>query len=251
MCTIFFALNSHPEYPFIIAANRDEFYARRSASAHWWDDAPNILGGRDLEAGGSWMAMTQEGRFAALTNYRAPHEMNPEKASRGMLVADFLRTDIASRTYVESLYSRAEHYNAFNLLVYDQYDLRWYNPKDGATVRIRRGIYGLSNAFLNTPWYKVAHGKQAFQTILRQDKLQPHHFWNFLSNATTAPHDALPDTGVGLQREKMLSALFIQSPEYGTRMQTVILKDKYGKTQFAERTFDPQKGTFSTLSFDF
>lgn len=251
MCTIFFALNSHPNYPLVVAANRDEFYARRSAVADWWSDAPHVLGGRDLEAGGSWLAMSNEGRFAALTNFRAPNDIDPDKSTRGMLVSDFVKGHQESRGYIENLHDRADQYNAFNLLVYDNHDFRWFNPKDGATVRIRRGIYGLSNAFLNTPWHKVVQGKGYFQRILQHSELQPENFWTFLSNPELAPLDTLPDTGIGFQREKMLSALFIQSPNYGTRMQTVILKDRNGKIQFAERTFHPETQTFSLVEYTF
>jgi uncharacterized protein with NRDE domain len=251
MCTIFFALNNHPTYSFILAGNRDEFYDRPTMSAAWWEDAPHVLGGRDLEAGGTWMGLTQQGRFAALTNYRAPSEMRPNAVSRGILASNFLIGNEDPRTYLTHLHERSEAYNAFNLLIFDGSDFRWYNPKDGAWVRIRRGVYTLSNAYLNTNWPKTAKGKNEFQQILTAPELQAKDFWPMLSDRAPAADALLPDTGVGLEMERMLSSVFIKSPRYGTRMQTVILVRKDGHVSFTERTFHPQTETFTTVSFEF
>lgn len=231
MCLIVFAWQVIPGMPLIAAANRDEFYDRPSISANWWKDHPNVYAGRDLKAGGTWLGITREGRFAAITNIRAPSERRTDAPSRGQLVADFLTGAITPEAYIAGLASRAAQYNGFNLLVGDANRLVWYSnraddPRSGRPLE--PGIYGLSNATLDTPWPKVIRTKAQFASLLCQGAPKEAYF-EMLTDTTLASECRLPDTGVGREWEKVLSPVFIESPTYGTRSSTVVqLYDQNG-----------------------
>ena len=231
MCLIVFAWQVIPGMPLIAAANRDEFYDRPSISANWWKDHPNVYAGRDLKAGGTWLGITREGRFAAITNIRAPSERRTDAPSRGQLVADFLTGAMTPEAYIAGLASRAAQYNGFNLLVGDANRLVWYSnraddPRSGRPLE--PGIYGLSNATLDTPWPKVIRTKAQFASLLCQGAPKEAYF-EMLTDTTPASECRLPDTGVGREWEKVLSPVFIESPTYGTRSSTVVqLYDQNG-----------------------
>ena len=231
MCLIVFAWQVIPGMPLIAAANRDEFYDRPSISANWWKDHPNVYAGRDLKAGGTWLGITREGRFAAITNIRAPSERRTDAPSRGQLVADFLTGTMTPEAYIACLASRAAQYNGFNLLVGDANRLVWYSnraddPRSGRPLE--PGIYGLSNATLDTPWPKVIRTKAQFASLLCQGAPKEAYF-EMLTDTTPASECRLPDTGVGREWEKVLSPVFIESPTYGTRSSTVVqLYDQNG-----------------------
>jgi uncharacterized protein with NRDE domain len=240
MCLILFAHDAHPEYRLVVAANRDEFYARPTAPAAPWEEAPQVVAGRDLRGGGTWMGITRQGRWAALTNFRDPREFDRDAPSRGRLVGDFLLGDEPPREYLEALRPRADAFNGFNLLVGDPDSLFWFsNRAPNAARRLEPGIYGLSNDLLDTPWPKVQRGKAALARLLeRADAMRPEALLEVLLDRTyTADHE-LPDTGVGWERERMLSSLFIVSPEYGTRSSTALLVDRSGRALLVERTYD-------------
>ncbi len=240
MCLVLFAHDAHPEYPLVVAANRDEFYARPTAPAAPWEDAPGVVAGRDLRGGGTWMGVTREGRWAALTNYRDPREFDRTGPSRGDLVAGYLLGGASPGPYLDSLRPRAGEYSGFNLLVGDPGSVLWYsNRARGGPERLAAGIYGLSNDLLDTPWPKVVRGKAALGRLLENaGGLEPTRLLDLLLDRTFAADYELPDTGVGRERERTLSSLFIVSPDYGTRSSTAVLIDRRGRALLVERIYE-------------
>lgn len=253
MCLILVGWQAHPDYALVVAANRDEFYARPAAPVHWWDDAPGVLAGRDLAEvigeAGTWMGMTADGRFAALTNYRAPSEKRTDARSRGELVAGFLRSDASPDLYLDDLSNglgmrSANAYNGFNLLAGDLNALWWYSNRSpaGQPQRLRPGIYGLSNALLDTPWPKVRSRVAAMAETIAADTgntgASAEPYLTMLADARQAADFELPQTGVAPEWEKLLSSAFIRSPSYGTRASTVIRVRHDGRFELVERSFD-------------
>lgn len=236
MCLILLAWHSHPRFPLIVAANRDEFYRRRSASADFWGAHPQVLAGRDLEAGGTWLGITRQGRFAALTNYRDPSRHLADAPSRGRLVSDFLCGHDTIDAYLDSL--QPSDYNGFNLLLGDKQQLVAFNNITQERHPLAPGIYGLSNATLDTPWPKVDAGKTALADALTAmpDETALRHL---LRDERIHPDTALPATGVSLEWERLLSAAFIRSPNYGTRCSTLIKVGKDGTATFDEQSWLP------------
>jgi uncharacterized protein with NRDE domain len=237
MCLIVFAYKVHPVYKLLVAANRDEFYGRPTAPAHYWEDRPDILAGRDLEKMGTWMGVTTSGRFAALTNYRDPKEVTEGKRSRGELVADALKHKGNIKDYMQSLVKKKDLYPGYNLLVGDRTELYYYSNKGQELQKVEPGIYGVSNHLLNTEWPKVQKGKEGMSKIINGEQVElVERLLSLLQNADQAPDELLPHTGVSLEWERMLSPLFIKSGNYGTRSSTVMLmSDK--EIQYVERVF--------------
>jgi len=235
MCLILFAYKVHPKYKLIIAANRDEAYARETASAYFWEDAPEVLAGRDLEKMGTWMGVTTSGKFAALTNYRDPSETTVGKRTRGELVADFLKGPVNTQSYFLELANRREEYPGYNLLAGDLDELYYFSNRGGPLQKVEAGVHGVSNHLLNSDWPKVERGKAGLASIISEgqpdlvDRLFAH-----LKNADPAPDHMLPSTGVSLEWERLLSPMFIKSEGYGTRSSTVILMNEK-EIQFYER----------------
>jgi uncharacterized protein with NRDE domain len=251
MCLIFVAVDAHPKYPTIIAANRDEFYDRPTAPASFWPDLPELLAGRDLRAGGTWLGITKTGRIAALTNHRDP-ELNQEDApSRGRLVPEFLMGQELPKPYLEKLSRRAHVYNGFNLLTCQDGEFYWYSNRGGEIRKLSSGIHGLSNHLLDTPWPKVENGKNEIRRILFQAEISTDDLFSVLANRTIIQDASLPDTGVGLEWERILSPIFIASPTYGTRSSTVILIERSGRTTFLERSFQNGAEEYSTARYQF
>lgn len=235
MCLIALAYKAHQEFPLIVAANRDEDPQRPAEPAHFWPDAPNLLAGRDLKAGGTWLGITRQGRFAAITNYRDMRLPVPAHApSRGALV----RQALENRFSPEG----TEAYAGFNLLHGPVGALRYHNNITGEDTALKPGIHGLSNAFLDTPWPKVTQAKQLLQAALHlpQDELTAALF-KLLAIEEKAPPNALPDTGLPVEAERSASSIFITSPVYGTRCSTVLLVSTHGGVFFEEITY-PGKG---------
>ncbi|CAN5320754.1 NRDE family protein [soil metagenome] len=251
MCLIFFSLHSHPTYKLIIAGNRDEFYNRRTAAADYWKDFPGIVGGRDLEAQGTWMAMTTSGKISLLTNYRDPKNINPAAPSRGNLVSDYLERDVKAEEYLNVVAMEGQRYNGFNLLVGTADELFYYSNYGDGFKKISPGLHGLSNHLLDTPWPKVQRGKEGLQPILNQTKIHPHTLFEFLYDSETAIDSQLPDTGIGLERERALSSMFIKTPNYGSRCSTVVLIDQKNHVHYAERVYDLKTFGYSERSFEF
>jgi len=238
MCLILFAYHVHPTYKLIVAANRDEFFQRPTAPAHYWADNPKILAGRDLEKMGTWMGVTTKGRFAALTNYRDPSEFSLKKRSRGELVADALQLQGDVHAYMKRLTESKDLYPGYNLLAGDANNLYYYSNKSDLLKKLTPGIYGLSNHLLDSEWPKVQKGKAGLSSIIkRNDFDMVEELFTLLQNSDPAPDQLLPNTGVTLEMERMLSPLFIKSDNYGTRSSTVIrISDE--EIQFNERIFN-------------
>ncbi|MEN3294875.1 MAG: hypothetical protein V7642_4128 [Burkholderiales bacterium] len=224
MCLIVFAWQVVPGVPLIAAGNRDEFYERPAAAAGWWEDHPEVYAGRDLRGGGTWIGITRNGRFAAITNIRAPSQKRSDAPSRGALVADYLTGHDCAEEYVARISKRGHLFNGFNLLVGDTNQLIWYSngaddERNGRSLA--PGIYGLSNGGLDAPWPKVVRTKAQFGSLLCQGAPDAAHF-DMLSDTTRPPDCRLPNTGVGLEWERTLSAVCIESQDYGTRASTVV-----------------------------
>ena len=225
MCLIVFAWKLIPGAPLIAAANRDEFYDRPAAPASWWEDHPQVYAGRDLRGGGTWLGVSRAGRFAALTNIRAPSERRDGAPSRGALVANYLAGEDTPSEYVARIKARTDDFNGFNLLIGDDHTMIWYSNRDHGDARngepLEPGIYGLSNDRLDAPWPKVVRTKAQFASMLCQGAPEDAYF-DMLSDTTRASDCRLPKTGVSLEMERLLSAVCIESPTYGTRVSTVV-----------------------------
>jgi uncharacterized protein with NRDE domain len=250
MCLILLAWQAHPDYPLVVAANRDEFFSRRTAAADFWEDAPNVLAGRDLEAGGTWLGVTRNGRFAALTNYRDPARNTMGAPSRGVLVRRFLIGGQSAEDYLSELESCADRYNGFNLIFGDPDGLWCFSNCGEGEQALAPGVYGLSNHLLDTPWPKVARGKSALNGALQALPNEAPLF-ALLRDDSIAPDDALPRTGVSLEWERLLSAAFVRSPQYGTRSATVLLRDRSGWVRFIEQGFLPDASPGERREFAF
>jgi uncharacterized protein with NRDE domain len=237
MCLIAFAYKTHPRYSLVVAANRDEFYRRPTAPVDFWPECPCVLAGRDLEQGGTWLGVSRDGRFAALTNYRDPAANRPDARSRGELVRDYLCGSMSPQEYLERVKASGGDYNGFNLLVGDAGGLWYYSNRTDVVAAVAPGVHGLSNHLLDTPWPKVAKAKAGLAACLAgPDDALATGLFALLADAEPAPDGALPDTGVGLAWERTLSPVFIASADYGTRSSTVVLLGG-GGTRFAERTW--------------
>jgi uncharacterized protein with NRDE domain len=239
MCLIVFAWQVVPGMPLIAAGNRDEFFDRPSAPAQWWRDFPQVYAGRDLQAGGSWMGVTHDGRFAAITNIRAPQERRTDVQSRGALVSDFLTGSQSPTGYVAALNAQPDHFNGFNLLVGDRNELIWFSNRARDDLRngrpIAPGIYGLSNAELDAPWPKVVRAKADFSSLLCQGA-SDEAFFEMLTDTRQASDCRLPKTGVPIELERVLSAVCIATPDYGTRASSIVRLDADGNATLSERT---------------
>lgn len=240
MCVIYFAFDHHIDLPLILIANRDEFYERPSRPASYWEDFPHIYAGRDLVQGGTWLGVTNGGRLAAVTNYRDP-SAPPGRRSRGDLVADFLKGREKPEDYLEAVKCTADEYSGFNLLVgeidKDKRELYYYSNRGTGIKRLSAGVYGLSNHLLDTSWPKVADGKKRFADLIQGESIDDTSLFGLLSDESLAADEDLPSTGIPYEREKALSAIFIRTPEYGTRCSTVMRFDNKMRWSFEERVF--------------
>lgn len=252
MCLIVLGIKSHPVYKLVFAANRDEYYDRPSAPVCFWKEAPDLLAGKDLRAGGTWFGITKGGRIAAITNYRDPASHNSEAPSRGELVSGFLLGHEEPIDYLEALRAEADKYNGYNLIIGSRDNLYWYSNRGDRVNRVPPGVHGLSNHLLNTPWPKVVRTKEAMgQLLTRADKPEPEEIFHLLSDRHRADEKSLPHTGVGLELEQKLSSVFISIPDYGTRSSTILLIDQNDQVTCLERTFDPDPDTAKTVKYCF
>ena len=252
MCLLLIANKIHPDYKLIVAANRDEFYSRPTTPAEFWKDHPGLLAGKDLEAGGTWLGITKSGRFSAITNFRDFHNPIKENApSRGKLTTDFLLGDQDRPTYTKSLQENSADYNGFNLIYGIKDDLCYYSNQTNLEIKLEKGIYGISNAMLDTPWYKVKKSKKRFAEIIKEEKSLIESLFGLMNDKETADDKSLPDTGIGKESEKALSSIFIKTEKYGTRCTTVLLIDKNDKVNFIEMTYHPEGDNYSGVKYDF
>lgn len=238
MCVIFAGFGVRDDYPLILAANRDEFYNRATATAGWWEDTPEIFAGRDLVGGGTWLGVTRSGRFSAVTNYREP-KGKIGTISRGFLVADFLKGRETADRYLDGVKTHADEFSGFNLIAGEvnktRRELFYYSNRGGDVQELGPGIYGLSNHLLDTGWPKVVTGKARFAELLREGTLRKDAVFELLADEAKADDIVLPDTGVGIEIERALSAIFIKTPGYGTRSSTVLTIGPDSKFDLDER----------------
>ncbi len=250
MCLLSFAIDSHPLYRLVLAANRDENFIRPTAPAHFWKDAPQVLAGRDLEAGGTWLGVSRDGRLAALTNYYGPDEYAPDKLSRGRLVTEFLLGCISADEYLEDLHRTGGVYNGFGLVFSDTATLHYYTNRGASVPGIAAGVHGLSNHLLDTRWPKVVSIKSGLKKVVDNgDVINPEELFTLLSDRNRYPDHALPDTGVGIDRERSLSSIFVSREGFGTRCSTVILVGRDNRMTFLERSFDADQAITGTVEY--
>lgn len=248
MCLIAVAMEAHPNYPLVVAANRDEFYHRPAEALHFWKDCPSLLAGRDLREQGTWLGVTTEGRFAAVTNYREPGAFRTDARSRGRLVRDCLTSPLPPECCLHQAAVEGHRYNGFNLLAGViacetggcRANVWWYSNKNGKPAAVPPGIHAISNALLDTPWPKSRRIADGLRALLDDTgDVQPDAVFRLLADTRRPRDEDLPNTGVGLEWERLLSPVFVSSPGYGTRSSAVILLDGNGRLQFFERTFGP------------
>jgi uncharacterized protein with NRDE domain len=238
MCLILLSYKVHPDYRLILAANRDEFYDRPTADLDFWPDHPDVLAGRDLRGNGTWLGVTRSGRFAAITNYRDPAALKQNGPSRGILIRDYLTGNSSPQHYLEKVSKNGRRYNGFNLIVGNTSGLYYTSNHSAGVQQLKPGIYGISNHLIDTPWPKVQKGKALLQGQLNgHEKINMEKMMKILADRSQPADAELPDTGVGLKWERILSPLFISSPDYGTRSSSVVLIDRTGQLTFRERTF--------------
>jgi len=249
VCLIALAWRAHPAYRLIVAANRDEYFARPAAPAGFWEDHTHVLAGRDLEAGGTWLGITLEGRFAALTNYRNPADRRSGVPSRGALVSDFLGGDAGPAEYVKRIEKTAASYNGFSLLVGNEDSLWFFSNRGSPPLRVAPGVHGLSNHLLDTPWPKVEKAKTQLASQLDKPFAADAAF-ELLSDTRRAPSADLPSTGVSLELEERLSAIRILAASgYGTRCSTALCFGKDGRVEFHERSYREDGNASGTVSY--
>lgn len=250
MCLILFAWRMHPQFELVLAANRDEFHARASAIAGFWEERPDLLGGRDLESMGTWLGVTRAGRIAAVTNVREGNGVASAAApSRGQLTSEFLCGDRSPASYAARTEPLGNQYRGFNLLIGDRDELWWMSNRGNGARRLDPGIYGVANELLDTPWPKVTIGKRALERALRQGP-SLDRLLLLLDDTRAFGDDALPDTGVGLERERLLAPLRIVSPQYGTRCSSAVLVQA-DRIQFAERSYAAEGSESGSVYYEF
>ncbi len=253
MCFVLLALHQHPDYPLILASNRDEFFNRLAQPLREWDDMRGIIGGRDMLSGGSWLALNyHEQRLALLTNVRNLYDSRCQqtaKRSRGLLVRDSVSSQQSPEQHILAVLAQGDDYAGFNLLAGHFPDALYYvsNRGDAGLTLLKSGFYGLSNASLDTPWPKVVRGKNAFmEQVQRGGEIDTNALYELLADTQVAADTDLPDTGIGLEKERYLSAMFIKASHdldplhtYGTRCSSIVLLHKSGHLWFGERTYQP------------
>lgn len=249
MCLVVMAVDQSSEYPLILAGNRDEFHARPAEAAHWWSDKPDIVGGRDLEAGGTWLALHRAGRFATVTNYRDAAAAQPGLRSRGHLVTEFLDRTISPLEYLEGIDGAA--YAGFNLIVGDTSGVAYLSNRDGGMRELSPGIYGLSNALLDGPWEKVERSKHDLATLLERNAIYEKTLLQLLDDRTPGTVDETEAARLGESAARAISAPFIVMPEYGTRCSTVVTMDNKSQWRILERRFDARGDVSGESRFSF
>lgn len=252
MCLILFAWQIHPRYPLVVAANRDEFHSRPTAAADYWKESPQLLAGRDLQAGGTWLGITRQGRFAAVTNYREPQGKEPlPEQSRGHLVRDFLLDRAEPADYAGKLRKRSDGYRGFNILLGNPDELLYVSNRKEGTALVRAGSHGLSNHLLDTNWPKVHRGRARLDALLEEEQVDPEALLELLADRSVVPGGEPPGFELHLAPELITRMMFLVSPEYGTRSSTVLLVDRDGAVTFVERQFDAAGMTSGTRSHEF
>jgi uncharacterized protein with NRDE domain len=250
MCLVLVVWRAHPQYPCVVAANRDEFHARPTARAAWWSEQPRLLAGRDLTAGGTWLGITRAGRFAALTNFRDATQRRVPVPSRGALVTSLLESNAPVSECLEQLRSVGGDYNGFNVIFSDGERLGIYESVLGTGRELGPGIYGLSNHLLDTPWPKVQNAKSRLAAALT-DIADTAPLLALLRDDEPAPDAQLPQTGVSVDWERLLSSAFVHSADYGTRCSTIIRIAQRGRAYFDEWSWNSVGADAGRISLEF
>lgn len=250
MCLVVIAYRACPDYPLIVAANRDEFHARPTEDAHWWADRPDVLGGRDLQAGGTWLAVQRNGRFATVTNYRDAELPSGKFLSRGHLITDFLDSELTAIEYLQTI--QGDRYSGFNLLVADGETLGYLSNRGAACKSLSPGIYAVANESLDTPWPKVVRSKSALQRLVDANTVNETELFRILNDRNKARSNEVNAHGLPFEKAHALTAPFIVLPDYGTRCSTVLMRDHSGRHRFVEKRFtaDGMSSGSSEFSFD-
>lgn len=244
MCLILFAYQQHPKYPLIVVANRDEFYPRPTKQADWWEEHPTMLAGKDIKGNGSWLGMSKNGKFAALTNYRDGFNEKKGAPTRGKLVTNYLVNPVAAEDYLKDIAQTGEQYNGYNLLTFDGQNIWHYSNKSNQITPIQPGVHGLSNALLNSNWPKINKGKAKLSALIEPNEdFSIEAGFQMMLDTEKAADDDLPKTGVPYEWEKELSSMCIRTDNYGTRCSTVILWGADGTVHFEERSYVPKLGS--------
>lgn len=252
MCLLVAAFDRHPDYRLVLVGHRDEFHARPAAALGWWQQPPGLLAGRDLQAGGTWLGVSREGRVGVVTNFRAPGSLRPDGPSRGELVPAFLAGDRPASEFGADIVRQGGRYSGFNLLLLDDAGLFYVTNHPAPEARsLSSGLYGLSNDRLDVPWPKVLRARERVAELLDSGRWTTDALFRALRDRVPAPDGSLPDTGIGVALERLVSAPFIVDAQYGTRCATVVLVRRDGVIRVDERRFDPQGETTGRSAFAF
>lgn len=249
MCLVVIAFNANADNSLLVAANRDEFHARPTLAADWWSDHPDIIAGRDLQAGGTWLGVNRKGRFATITNFREAVSRKSKLRSRGHLVTEFLHSDRSAAQYLATI--NGDDYAGFNLLVTDGTSLAYLSNRVGKLQELPSGIYGISNATLDTPWEKVERSKTRLASLLEKGQVNETHLLELLGDQQKGPVDEVDSNRLPFAIAHAITAPFIVTPEYGTRCSTVIRAQRSGQWHFQERRFDPAGNSTGDSVFSF
>lgn len=249
MCLIVFSWHAHPAYRLVLAANRDEYHARPARDAHWWPDQPDVLAGRDLQAGGTWLAVNRRGKFAAITNYREMQRTTGRLRSRGEIVSRFVSGDRQPDEFASAI--DGSHYAGYSLLAADRRQLVYTSNRSEQPSFIEPGVYGLSNANLDTPWPKLIRTRTALQDLITANAVDENALLRILADPTPAPVGELDDSELPFTLARALSAPFIAAGDYGTRCSTTLLWTYDDVVEVTERTFDASGKAAGTRRFRF
>jgi len=249
VCLVVLAFGANEDNPLVVAANRDEFHARPTQNADWWSDAPNIIGGRDLQAGGTWLGVHRDGRVATVTNYRDAQQKHAKLRSRGHLVTEFLQGGQSPVDYLQTI--RSDDYAGFNLLAADNQSLAYLSNRGGGLQELPAGIYGLSNATLDTPWTKVERSKERLASLFAQGRVNETHLLRLLSDREKGPVEEVKSDRLPFTTAHAITAPFIVTAEYGTRCSTIVRAERGGTWHFHERRFDASGNNVGESKFSF
>jgi len=262
MCILFFAIKQHPKFQVIICANRDEFHQRPTQSMHWWPKnnllagdlstsnllTTNVLAGKDLLAGGTWLGLNKKGRFSALTNFRQPDLIDNNKQSRGELVLQALAHQDEEMT--KKLARSSNDYNGFNLVFGQLNKLTCFDSISQRKQVLSSGVHSLCNGALDDIWPKMALGQAKLSDAITDHPLDIEQLFKLMKNTQQAQSEHLPKTGLPLNWEQLLSSIFIISPEYGTRTTNIITLDNEGKISVYDRRYNNQGDVVKEQSFE-
>lgn len=249
MCLVVLAIRQSPQYPLILAGNRDEFHRRPTQKAGWWPDRPEVIGGRDLQAGGTWLALHRNGRFATVTNYRDAEPVSPTLRSRGHLVTDFLKSNLTALDYLDTI--DGDKYAGFNLIAGDDKKVAYRSNRGADARELPPGVYGLSNALLDGRWDKVERSKQRLSALLDRDAVNETTVLHLLDDRALGPVEEVDSTNLSFTLAHAISAPFIVTPDYGTRSSTVVFADHEGRWHITERRFDADGNSTGECRFTF